>query len=89
MGGGVAPLNMIQTSSAYLENGNNSMNLLNHHPNSVSGYVRIRTREIFGGERINDDNLIADSTSPNMQNNSMIDLSTGNVGIQSPLNIIQ
>ena len=66
MGGGVAPLNMIQTSSAYLENGNNSMNLLNHHPNSVSGYVRIRTREIFGGERINDDNLIADSTSPNM-----------------------
>ena len=85
----MAPLNMIQTSSAYLENGNNSMNLLNHHPNSVSGYVRIRTREIFGGERINDDNLIADSTSPNMQNNSMIDLSTGNVGIQSPLNIIQ
>ena len=45
---------MISTSSAYLESGNNSMNLLNHHPNSVSGYVRIssktRAGDIFADE---------------------------------------
>ena len=41
-------------SSAYLESGKNSMvaNLGTQHPNSVSGYVRIKSREsvVFGGK---------------------------------------
>ena len=46
----MAPLNMLPTSSAYLENGNNSMVHISSQPNSVSGYVRIKSREnsIFG-----------------------------------------
>lgn len=42
---------MLPTSSAYLESGNNSLAHLNSQPNSVSGYVRIKSREnsIFGG----------------------------------------
>ena len=42
---------MLPTASAYLESGNNSIVHLNSQPNSVSGYVRIKSREnsVFSG----------------------------------------
>ena len=89
---------MLPTSSAYLENGNNSIVHISSQPNSVSGYVRIKSREnsIFGGgggivslDNTAADNSLLDFSSP--LNDSALNptsaMSSGVIGTRASLQV--